>query len=148
MYVSLSLSLSLYDYIGQTRHTQMHLPLQFLSQSSTTKRQKHPRYFHQKNVQTWTGLSFSLILRVHNSRLSRSVTLMTHIPQTKEKETENRKKKKKAREQTNKQDCVDDRKGIYSNIIFIGLLRFNYIYSHSLQTTSVSLLGNQQRLFC
>ena len=37
---------------------------------------------------------------------------MTHIPQTKEKETENRKKRKKAREQTNKQDCVDDRKGI------------------------------------
>ena len=66
-HVCQSLSLSIYDYIGQTRHTQMHLPLQFLSQSSTTKRQKHPRYFHQKNVQTWTGLSFSLILRVHNS---------------------------------------------------------------------------------
>ena len=47
----------------------MHLPLPFLSQSSSTKRQTYPRYFHQKNVQTWTVLSFGLlILRVHNSQ--------------------------------------------------------------------------------
>ena len=47
----------------------MHLPLPFLSQSSPTKRQTYPRYFHQKNVQTWTVLSFGLlILRVRNSQ--------------------------------------------------------------------------------
>ena len=89
----------------------MHLPLPFLSQSSSTKRQTYPQYFHRKNVLTWTSLSFGLLilsLTVHNSQ----TLTVGDIPQTKEKETENRKKKKKKREQKNKQDCLDDRKGI------------------------------------
>ena len=35
-------------YNGQTRHTQMHLPLLFLSQSSSTKRQTYPPIFSSK----------------------------------------------------------------------------------------------------
>ena len=103
-----------------SKKKKMHLPLPFLSQSSSTKRQTYPRYFHLKNVLTWTALSFVLlilsprVLSLLTDSHSRWHWWCTFPKQRKKKQKIERKKekKKKKKKRTNKQDCLDDKKGM------------------------------------